>query len=296
MINLYLHPNREEDFPKSGGVREHIIQLKKYLARSEVINLLPYRALSIAQVQHIEATYSPVAYDTPVVYMNHGGFVPRVYPSVTRNLRLAAIIISVAKWLADTYFKEYAHKTVVIPNGIDLSEFDDLPPSGLEPGYILYAKEWLYYFEDFMRLTAMLPKLQFVTTVWPAIMPIPANVIVIGVQSSQAMKSIIKDAGMLLITGSEVCPTMLLEAWAARTPVLAKNQDGSRELMQLTGGEIIGGLLYNSLKEAVLCMQYITANRSKLGEQGYQRVVGKYRWEDLIGKYEAVYQAVLGPV
>lgn len=298
MINLYLHPNREEDFPKSGGVREHLIQLKKYLARSEVVDLLPYRALPLAHIQHVEATYSPVRFDVPIVYQCHGGFVPHPYPAVVRNIRIAQVIISVAQWLVDTYFHQQAYRTVVIPNGVDVSEFENLPPSGLEPGYVLYGKDWPYYFDDFLKLTARLPKLQFVTTVWPSGQSIPSNVRFIGVQSKQAIKSVIKDAGLLLITGSEVCPTMLLEAWAAKTPVLAKNMDGNRELMQPflpESSDIIGGMLYKSVPEAASFVQYIMNDRSKLGEQGYQRVVNAYRWEDLLSKYEAVYQSVLEP-
>lgn len=299
MINVYLHPNREEDYPRSGGVREHLIQLKKYMERSEIINLLPYRAVSIAHTQHVEATYSPVLYNVPLVYMCHGGFIPRVYPTVTRNLRAATIIISVAQWLADKYFPEYAHKTVVIPNGIDLSEFDNLPQSGMEPGYVLYAKEWLYEYDDFMNLANLLPMQRFVTTVWPSNFRQPPNVTVIGVQSREVIKSYIKNAGLLMLTGSEVCPTMLLEAWAAKTPVLAKNKDGNREVMQPfipESNEVIGGMLYNTIGEAVAYTQYIMDDREALGNDGHQRVVDRYRWEDLIERYEAVYQSMLEPV
>lgn len=299
MINVYLNPNREEDFPRSGGVREHLIQLKKFLSTSDKVQLLPYRAAPIAHIQHVEATYAAVIPNIPMIFTCHGGFLPAPVPAVIRNIQQADFITCVAQWVVDKFIpEEHWHKIAIIPNGADLAEFDDLPPSGLEPGYVLYGKDWQYYFEDFIQLTARLPQQRFVTVFWPTGQAIPSNVTYIGSQPRERMKSVIKDAGLLLLTGSEVNPIMLLEAWAAGTPVLAKNIDGSKEVMQPflpDSSDIIGGMLYNSVREAAAFINYVLSDRDHLGLQGYNRVVEYYRWEDLIEKYEQVYETILMP-
>jgi glycosyltransferase involved in cell wall biosynthesis len=295
MINIYVNPNRVEDYPKRGGVREHLVQLTKHLSKSSKVQLLPYRAVQMAQIQHVEATFAPVG-NMLMAYCTHGGFLPIPLMSVRRNLQRADIIISVADWVANRFFKELAYKTVTIPNGVDLSEFENLPASGIEPGYVLYGKESPYFFEDFVRLALALPSQHFVTTAWPVRHPIPGNVTYVGLQTREKMKSIIKDAGLLLLTGSEVCPISLLEAWAASTPVLAKAIDGNVELMRPyvpENTEIIGGMLYSSVREAIGFIGNILHNRESYAKQGIARVESHYQWKDLVGRYENVYETML---
>lgn len=294
-MNLYMIPNREEDFPRSGGVRTHLIQLKKWLTTLEGVNVLPHRAAQMADIQLVEATYTPLPQSLPMVYVCHGGFIPQPASSVVRNLRRADFIISVADWLSTRFFPEWAGKTAVIPNGVDLSEFDNLPPSGIEPGYILYGKDWNYFMEDFMRLIYAMPHERFVTIFWPVGQAIPSNVTYIGPQPADKMKAIIKDAGMLLITGSEVCPIMLLEAWAAGTPVLARGIDGNVEIMQPFTPHnyaVIGGMLYNNIRTAVSAIPYIHKERDMLGAQGRLRVEEMYQWKDLIQRYATVCESM----
>lgn len=293
MINLYMNPCRAEDYPTSGGVREHIIQLRKQLEQSAEIQLLPYRAFQMAHVQHIEATYTPLSTDVPIVYVCHGGFVPYPLPAVMRNLKRAGIIVTVADWLIKRFAPAVLYKTVVIPNGIDLTEFENLPHSGFEPGYVLYGKEWTYYFEDFIKLAESLPQQRFLTTAWPAKCAVPYNVTYIGRQSSQNMKSIIKDAGLVILTGSEVCPTLMLEAWAAGTPVLARAIDGNVELMQPYNDGAIGGMLYNDIKEAVQYVPIILYYRNIMGMVGRQHVEAHYQWCQLVKSYEDVYNQLM---
>lgn len=296
MINVYMIPNRVEDYPKRGGVREHLTQLSKHLRLSSKVQIMPYRALQAAHIQHVEATYTPAAAYLPVVYVCHGGFIPSPIPSVMRNLKRASIIITVADWLIKRFAPAVLYKTVTIPNGVDLSEFADLPPSGYEPGYVLYGKEWPYYFEDFARLCTAMPNQRFLTTAWPVGGTVPPNVTFIGLQTSAKMKAIIKDAGMVLLTGSEVCPTLMLEAWAAGTPVLAKAIDGNVELMRpYEHDETIGGMLYGGVAEAADYVNVILRHRNLLGEQGRSRVTSHHQWQNLVKLYESVYEQVLEP-
>lgn len=294
-LNVYISPPPGK-FPMHGGVREHLVQLYNCIGESTRVKLAPSE--HTADVVHVESSYT--SQRRPDLYVVHGGFLPIPIPTVLHNLKQARVIVSVAKWIADQFFPQYAHKTIVIPNGINLREWENLPPSGLEPGYVLYAKEWPYYIEDFVWLTAAIPELRFVTTVWPEALQVPSNVKVIGLQSRQQIRSVLNDAACLLLTGPEVCPTMLLEAWACKKPVLASVAGGAKELMVGDNGLYIyslSWLLYNDKAEMEYMLRKLVIEQSAtwdcatIGQAGYEQVVAKYQWKDLFKTYEMLYEA-----
>lgn len=296
MIKVYFQPQTQY-YPERGGVRTHLVQLRKHLqSYVEFVNhpndadiLHVESAYPIPDLLHTTGDYIPPAFKIKrCVYVCHGGFLPEPLPVVIDNLNRADVIVSVAQWMVDRFFKpEWAQKTVVIPNGIDLDDFKNLPSNNLEPGFILYAKEWEYYFEDFLNLVYQRQDWQFVTTIWPKDRPVPFNVKWIGLQSKDKILSILKKAGCLLLTGSEVCPTMLLEAWALGVPVVAKNIDGSKELMtskfgfSLYNGDIIPVIEQNLRKDLTIDSKGISEAQC-------------YQWKDLVKKYVEVYEKVLG--
>ena len=289
MITLSVSPKLSA-LPKRGGVKEHMLQLYKQ------INAHPETRMAVfeeADIQHVESSYVSSTNETDV-YVCHGGFVPTPLPAVEKNLKEAKIIITVARWIAHRYFPELRYKTVHIPNGVDLEEWKDVKPSGLEPGYVLYAKEWNYFFEAFMVATRVLPNTQFVTTVWPQDVFLPRNVTVIGLQLRERIRSYIKDAGCLLLTGPEVCPTMLLEAWAAGTPIVSVYSGtpaGSEELMQADSFVVGGRSCSISALEGTI--RDVLDSSEELGLQGRDIVAKNYYWEHLFDQYVDVYEAVL---
>lgn len=291
------------NFPRRGGVREHIIQLYNCFGRHKRVGVCLDE--DRADVVHVESSYK-AQHRKPDVYVCHGGFEPPpTIQAVADNLKQATVIVSVARWLVDKYFPQYWHKTVIIPNGVNLKEWKDVPASGIQPGYILYAKEWCYHIDDFIRLAELMPNQRFVSTVWPDGIKQLENVEVIGLQSREVIRSVIKDAAALMLTGPEVCPTMLLEAWASKTPVVAKVGGGNSEIMQGqsmyltqrpgdTRYDIAGGYLYNTLDELI---EYISLLRDahvrqELGVGGHKRVVEKYQWCNLFEEYVRLYAAI----
>jgi glycosyltransferase involved in cell wall biosynthesis len=131
-----------------------------------------------------------------------------------------------------------------------------------------------------------------------------ANVEVIGNQDRIVIRSVLNDAAALMLTGSEVCPTMLLEAWACKTPVIAKMTDGSAELLRTYipmddfGGMakgIQGGAGYHTKLDddmSVGFIEHVLSKAEELGEQGYEQVVAHYQWKDLFERYVRLYEAV----
>lgn len=192
MIKIFFQP-QPAYWPERGGVREHLIQLYTQLEQANVQLVKNSRE---ADILHVESAYpipgvidqvgNYAPHPKKVVYVCHGGFVPQALPVVIDNLQRADIIVSVAGWLLDKFFApHWKKKTVIIPNGINPEDFKQLPDNNLEPGFVLYAKEWQYSFNEFFQLAVKRPDLQFVTTVWPPIDKVLPNVKYIGLRSRE---------------------------------------------------------------------------------------------------------------
>jgi glycosyltransferase involved in cell wall biosynthesis len=281
IVKIY-HIPQPNCWPHSGGVREHARQLMRHLVTLGIKSVTDPRDSDLIHVQ--------TAYRSPNgrvdVFTCHGGFMPPpAIPQVLTNLRHAQTIISVAAWIVDAYFPEYKDKTVVIPNGVDLSEWENLPPSGIEPGYILWGKG--FYREDwrwFVALAQARPDLRFVSTLSDGA-DLPSNMTVIGVQPQDKMRSLMNDCAVYVSTGSEVCPTMVLEAWAAGKPVLAWDGDGNRELLRYSEG----GFLYEDLEEMCGGLDGLMIYGEAYGEVARKYVERHYQWSDLAQRTLEVY-------
>lgn len=293
MIKLHITP-QPKYWPARGGVREHLRQLyKQLLSRNDI--LLTDNP-DEADILHVESAFQIPQTKTykPVVYVCHGGFVPEPMQVVVCNLRRAEVIISVSNWITK-YFQNYTSKTKVIYNGVDLEEIGNIvDPISRSQDTILYAKEWDYYFEDFVKIVQNNPQQKFISTIWPErFLSPPDNVQVIGLQDREGIYKVLRNVGALILTGSEVCPTMLLEAWAMGTLVIAKNIDGSRELMQ-HGINTYGGMLYDEpsdLREDAL--RNFWDRRGAMGQEGREEVLRRFQWSNLIDEYVEVYKRLL---
>lgn len=281
---MYVVPQPGE-WPKKGGVLEHMRQLHGHLSVHSHVDLITHAG---ADVIHAESSYLPPK--PPDVYVCHGGFIPNPLTSVVRNLASAKVIVSVASWVAVQFFPQLLHKTITIPNGVSLNEWTDIPPSGIEPGYVLYAKEWCYYPDAVVDAAMAMPDKRFISLVQPEGMALPSNMSVIGLQDRDVIRSVINDAGCLLLPGPEVCPTMMLEAWACKVPVVARRGSGNSEIM---GGLPVGGYTYEGMDELTECIRLAAVYKEKLGRAGYDRVVEQYQWSQLIGSYVSLYEAIV---
>lgn len=275
--------------PPRGGVAVHLRHLYKYLGREKSITLVDNP--NMADLLHVESSYPIPSTFTrkKIVYVCHGGFVPKPLAVVVRNIRRADFIVSVADWIVKRHFSPYADKTIIIPNGVDLDEYAE-PAQSYR--YLLYGKEYDHGFEDFYRLAVSEPRLKFVTTYRPAVAIIPRNLACIGLQDYRAMRGIIAKAGAVVLPGSEVCPMLLLEAWACGVPVIAKGIDGSLELM-MPKLEAIGGALYTNIPGMYDASNHVILNRDRLGMEGREWVLTHYRWDILIQQYINMYDVVM---
>lgn len=293
-MKVFLWPIPEQ-FPERGGVREHLRQVVKCMDADPDIERIDHPGR--ADLYHVESSWVlPTHFPKrPMVYVCHGGFLPQPLHQVLYNLDQADMIISVADWLIDKFFSHYAWKSVTIANGVDLDELKpDMSPTLEFDDYLVYGKEWDYYFDDVMSFAELNPTRHIVATGNIANMTgklkLHNNLHFVGNHSHQDMMRILSQAFALLLTGSEVCPTMLLEAWALGIPVIAKNIDGSKELMK-PNGHVIGGVLYDKPSSELVIE--VADNYESLVKQGRAQVEALYQWKDLWQKYKTVYEQVL---
>lgn len=278
-----------KQFPPRGGVAVHLRHLYKYLSREKSIVLVDNP--NQADLLHVESSYvTPSTFTRKkLVYVCHGGFVPKPLAVVVRNIRRADFIVSVADWLIKAHFPVYEYKTVVIPNGVDLDEYTE-PVQSL--GYLLYGKEYDHGFGDFYRLAVSESRLRFVTTYRPAVAIIPHNLDCIGLQHYRTMRSVIARAGAVVLPGSEVCPMLLLEAWACGVPVIAKGVDGNLELMT-PRVDVIGGAVYTNVPGMYDAANQVMMNKDRMGKEGQDWVLTHYRWDSLIKQYINLYEVAM---
>jgi glycosyltransferase involved in cell wall biosynthesis len=284
--------------------------LRQYLVHAQThpsIEIVDYP--DKADVLHVESAYSipETSLEKPIVYVCHGGFVPDPLLVVEKNLERASVVVSVADWIVKEFFSpDVARKTTIIPNGVNLAEFDNLVcgaidgiPDLRDKVYVLYGKEGSYFMDDFYYLMDYCGQrntdVSFVSLINNSQVMPHWKFVVAGLQPKMNMNCIIKSASVLMMTGSEVCPTMLLEAWACKVPVLARNIHGNAELMTRNGCSPmpIGGILYDGVETLPYHLERLLEIGHELGETGRCEVETSYQWRDIIDRYFAVYERLV---
>ncbi len=102
----------------------------------------------------------------------------------------------------------------------------------------------------------------------------------------------------ILTSISEGLPLAILESFAARKPVIATNVGNCKGLLYGESDDFgPAGILTHimnieEIAKAILQLANHPQQRQEMGENGYQRVVSKYKIEDMIRRYAAIYQAL----
>ena len=117
-MKIYFNP-QPNLFPQKGGVRTHLEGLYNQLSNLVELVSTPEQA----DILHVESAYSIPDIDKLSLYVCHGGFAPVPLSVVLSNLQKATKVVSVSKWIVDEYFPHFESKTIVIPNGVNLEDF-----------------------------------------------------------------------------------------------------------------------------------------------------------------------------
>jgi len=185
--------------------------------------------------------------------------------------------------------KNVNKKMVVIPNGVDVEKFQpkaDHPMDDKSSFLILSVgrddpvKGWPYLEKAFKKVKKEFPQLEL-------------KIIKKGYSRKSLIKEYLKADLFVLASLSEGQPLTLLEAWAAKLPVVV-TAVGNNPQMVKNG---VNGYLakpgdVNDLAEKIIKVLR-NKNRSVLGKRGYQLVKNNYSWQKCAQKTLKIYKKVL---
>ena len=177
---------------------------------------------------------------------------------------------------------------VVIPNGVNIKEFKSLKVKKLKRKSLIILsvgrddpiKGWEYLRKAFKRVKKEFPQAEL-------------KIINSGYKHADLVKEYLKADVFVLPSLSEGQPLTLLEAWAAKLPVIV-TAVGENPKMVKNGvnGYIIEPGNANLLAQAILKMLR-NKKRDLLGKKGYQLVKSKYTWKKCAQRTYEIYQKVL---
>lgn len=185
-------------------------------------------------------------------------------------------------------YKNVNTAPIIIPNGVDVSDFDAVNVEKNQDPTIIWvgrnhpAKGLSYLREAIAKVRKKYPNLKsrFVTG---------------GQLTGTALIKAYKRAHMFVLPSlAEGQPITLLEAWAAKLPVIA-TAVGDNPVMIKSGenGYLVEPASANQLAQAIQKILRARTADAKMGETGYHMVKKNYTWDKTAAKTWKVYQAVL---
>ncbi len=289
-----------------GGVARHVLALQKHLAlRGHEIVANP----ADADIVHVHAAEAAPVVD---VYTNHGihpirpemeGWKAEQNRAILDNLKLARQVIAVSRWTADQWRHLVGRDPHILPNGVDLDEWEDVPRGiwrarlGI-PEHVpilLWGKTILSDICDptpAIELALRHPEVVVVLTAPRKQMPAgPKNVFIVGPQTFPAMQALLADCDVYLATVQENHSVQVLEAMALGKPVLGYAWGGTAETVE-SGAE---GILVSPGDQDALseALGEVLERAKELGEAGRARVETQYQWRHIVARLEEIYRTAL---
>jgi glycosyltransferase involved in cell wall biosynthesis len=185
-------------------------------------------------------------------------------------------------------YKNVNSKLFIIPNGVDVADFDAIKVTKNQDPTIIWVgrnhplKGLSYLREAIAKVRKKYPNLKtkFITG---------------GQLRGTALIKAYKRAHMFVLPSlAEGQPITLLEAWAAKLPVIA-TAVGDNPVMVKSGenGYLVEPASANQLAHAIQKILRARTADAKMGEAGYTMVKKHYTWDKTAAKTWKVYQAVL---
>jgi glycosyltransferase involved in cell wall biosynthesis len=290
-----------------GGVAGHVRSLAKHLpALGWDIESSPYDA----NIVHTHAVARSNGID---VYTSHGihplsgplaGWQKEQNQAALENLRLARHVIAVSQWTANQWLALVgAVRYHVIPNGIDLDAWTDVPRGhwrtrlkiGKETPLILWPKTSFSPVLDptpAIEIALRNPDAIIVMPLQRGTLPTaPANVRLIGPQPFASMQALIADCDVYLATTQENHSIGVLEAMALGRVVLGYDWGGTSET--ITDG-VDGALVAPGDMDALDArLDEILDRSNSFGQAARQTVADRFQWSDLVPRTIEVYEMAL---
>ncbi|MFC1904249.1 glycosyltransferase [Chloroflexota bacterium] len=299
---------------------------KKNIRRFDIIHMHNFRTFQNIVMHHYAKKYG-----IPYVLQAHGSFATFFQKGLLKKLfdafwgydllKDAARVLAVTKAEAQQY-KEITlsqDEIDIIPYGIDLSEFDNLPQRGefrkkynlsSDQKVILYlgridkvkgldllAQAFTQVLNDLKKVILVIagPDYGYRTTLihLTKALEIEGKVIFTGPLYGRNKLEAYVDADVYVLPSSyEILGITVLEALACGTPVIVTNRCGIAETVNGQAGLVVP---YNQeqLQTELFRILLDTKLRRMLGERGKLLVREKFDWDKIVEQVESVYQKAL---
>jgi glycosyltransferase involved in cell wall biosynthesis len=304
---------------------ELVSRAKKEVEKFDVIHLHEYRTF-----QNIVIAHYAKKYGVPYVLQAHGSL-PRImakqrlkwiYDALFgyRLLKGASRVIALSRVEAEQYKSVGVpeEKIEVIPNGIDLSEYADLPPKGCfreklgikeEEKIVLYlgrihrvkgldilVKAFAKVIEGLgdVRLVVVGPDDGYLNELKALIngLKIEDNVLILGPLYGEDKLEAYVDADVYVLTSRyETFPMSLLEAVACGTPVILTESCGVTEYFRDKVGLVVD-LNPDHLCQALLEM-LLDRDRRNVFREKCKTVIKQFEISKSVSKLEEVYEEIV---
>jgi glycosyltransferase involved in cell wall biosynthesis len=245
----------------------------------------------------------------------------RVYDQVWGNniLKDASKVIALTRTEADQYKKMGVdeNKIEIVPNGIDLSEYDNLPERGeFRRKYLIRDDEKIILYlgrihkikgvdllvkafadlikeSDDVRLVIAGPDDGFLSTLSGQIedLKIDDKILFAGPMYERDKLEAYVDADVYVLPSVyETFPVTVLEACACGTPVIITDRCGIVDIVERVGHVVeyeYGGA---QLRDAVFEVLSDDGLRRRFGEEGQRLVRAEFGWDGIVKSVEELYK------
>ncbi|NQE54754.1 D-inositol-3-phosphate glycosyltransferase [ANME-1 cluster archaeon GoMg3.2] len=295
--------------------------LKTNIKNFDVVHMHNFRTYQNSIVHYYANKYG-ISYilqargDIPFVYKQR---LKKIYDWIWgyKILKDAPKAIALTKIEAEDYKKWGVDddKIEIVPNGIDLSEYDNLPKSGeFRKKYSIRADEKVILYLgrihkikgidllvrafadlvkelDDVRLVIVGPDDRFLSTLKSQIedLKIGDKILFIGpLFEKDKLKAYVDADVYVLPSVYEVFGNTVLEACACGTPVIVTDRCGIADFVDKLG--CVVGYNKNQLRDAIIKILSDEGLRGRFGEAGRRLVMEEFDWDGIVRKIEGVYE------
>ena len=301
------------------------LAIRRKINSFDIIHLHNFRTFQNILIHHYAKKY-----DIPYVLQAHGSlttffhkrWLKRIFDVIwgRRILKDVSKVFALTPIEAEQYknMGVSEHKIEIVPNGLDLSEFDNLPERGeFRTKYGLDANQKIILFLgrihrikgldllikvfsdlakflDDVKLVIAGPDDGYLTSLKKLVADseISEKVLFTGPLYGQEKLKAYVDADVYILPSFyETFPMTLLEAMACGTPVIVTDRCGIADVINGQAGLVVP---YDKeqLRDALLHMLSDDQMRLRFGEKGKLLVREKFNWEKIAEQVEGVYRGV----
>jgi len=211
--------------------------------------------------------------------------------------------ITISQWLVDLMRDRYGAKTVLVPNGINLSQFQcpSRKKSAIPTLGFIYSpvpcKGYDILFDAIAQSRVQIPGLQLIAfgLEHPILdLPLPDGTEYFRQPSQESLKDIYSQCDVWLWgSRTEGFGLPILEAMACRTPVIATSAGAAPELLAEGGGILLPEPNPDLMAKAIQSICALDAMQWQQFSTSAYKTACQYSWEEATQRFEAaLYEAL----